>query len=117
MTGVSAREAADLHVVAHDVVLQRQLVDGTLEELLLVVPTRTPGEDAADVEVFADDMPHHVGGGDAFGGSLVVGAAGRVDVVIAGNPAKVGELDPAFHTEGFARFGGGGNRDRLLEVA
>ena len=83
MAGVLAGEAANLDVVAHDLVLQRELVDGAFEELLLVIPTRTPGEDAPDIEVFADDVPHHVGGGDAFGGGLVMGAAGGVNVMIA----------------------------------
>src|SRR5262245_45005914 len=116
MAGVSAGEAADLDVVAHDVVFGREFVDGALEELLLVVPAGTPGEYAADIEVFADDVPHHIGRSDAFSGGFVVGAAGGVDVVIAGNPAEVGELDPALHAERFARFGCGGNSDGLLEI-
>ena len=58
-----------------------------LEVALLVIPARPPAQTAADVEVLAENVPHHVLGRDALGGTLVVGAAGRVDVVVAGIPA------------------------------
>src|SRR6266550_3702110 len=83
MPRVLTGEAGDLDVIPHEVVLRRKLVHGSFEELLLVIPTGTPRENAADVEVFAYDVPHHVGRRDAFGRGFVVSAAGGVDMMIA----------------------------------
>ncbi len=44
-------------------------------------------------------MTHHVRGRDAFGGVLVVGATGGVDVVVAGKPLTLGGVDPALELE------------------
>ena len=72
VAGVRRREAGDLDVVAHQVVARRERVDLAVEELLLGVPARAPGEHAADVEIFAQDVTPHVLGLDPFGRALVV---------------------------------------------
>ncbi len=92
--GVLRGEAGDLDVVAHQVVALREFVDVAGEELFLVVPARSPREHATDVEVFAENVPHHVFRLDALAGHVVVLAAGGVDVVVAGEPAVVGKLNP-----------------------
>ena len=73
----------DLHVVADPIFSGRQLVVFAFEERLLEVPAGAPGQDAADLQVFAQDVPHHVLWIDAFGGTFIVGAAGRMDMVVA----------------------------------
>ena len=77
-------EAGDLDVVAEQVGALRDGVDLAGEELLLEVEARAPGQVAADLQVFAQDVAHHVLGVDALGRVGVVGAAGGVDVVVAG---------------------------------
>ncbi len=93
MAGVRRGEAGDLDVVAHQVFGRRERVDLALEELLLGVPARPPRQHAADVEVFAQDVPPHVLGLDPFGRALVMRAAGRVDVMIAGEPVQLREVE------------------------
>ena len=66
-----------------------------LEILLLRIPARPPRKDAADIQVLAQDVPHHVAWADAFGRAVVVGAAGGVDVVIAGEPTALEGMNPA----------------------
>ena len=90
MPRVTGGEAGDFDVVSHDVARRGQRTDLPFEELLLVVPARPPRQHAADVEVFAEDVAHHVFGADAFGRRLIMGAAGGVDVVVAGVPAALG---------------------------
>ena len=97
--GVRGGEARDLDVVAHQVFGGRQRVHLAVEELLLGVPARAPGQHAADVEVLAQDVPHHVVGLDALGRALVVGAAGGVDVVVAREPVHLRQVDPALERE------------------
>src|SRR5262249_26520880 len=82
-----------------------------IEVTLLVVPARAPAQAAADVEVLAQDVPHHVLGGDALGGALVVRAAGRVDVVVAGVPAARRRVDPALQGEFLGVRAGRGHGD------
>ena len=62
----------------------------------LVVEARPPGQVAADLQVFAQAVAHHVLGVHAFGRVGVVRAAGRVDVMVAGVPAEQRRIDPAF---------------------
>ena len=92
-------ESGDLHVVPHQVLGRGELVDRTIEELLLGVPARPPAQDAADVQVLSQDVPPHVVGLDALGRALVVGAAGRVDVVIARVPLHRRQVDPTLQLE------------------
>ena len=80
------------------------------EELLLVVLARPPGQHAADVELLAQDLRHHVLGQHAFGRVLVVRAAGGVDVVIAGEPA-VARRDRSSARAGTSHSSGPGERD------
>ncbi len=118
VAGVRRREAGDLDVVAHQVVLGGKRVDLAIEELLLGIPARAPGEDAADVEVFTQDVPPHVFGLHAFGRAFVVSAAGGVHVVVAGVPPHLGQVNPALELKRpLNRFGpGDGDRSGLLEV-
>ena len=55
----------------------------TLEKRFLKIPTWSPTQDRAHVEVLAEDMTHHVFGVDPFGWLLIMQAAGRMDVMIA----------------------------------
>ncbi len=117
MPRVGRREARDLDVVPHDVVIGGKLVHLTVEELLLVVPTRSPRQHAADVEVLAEDVPHHVGRRDALSGALVVRASCRVDVVVAGSPTLSGKMNPPREMELLAMLRALRNGDlALLDV-
>src|SRR5688572_464243 len=102
MPRVRTRKATDLDVVAHQIVFGRELVDRPFEILLLVIPAWSPGKNAADVEVLAEDVPHHVLGGDPFGRRFVVLAAGCVDVMIAADPTEIADLDPPLEPERLA---------------
>ena len=62
----------DLDVVAHQIIVGRQRVDLAAEKLLLSVPARAPGEDAADIKVLAQDVPPHVLGLDPLGRAFIV---------------------------------------------
>ena len=88
MAGVRGGKPGDLDVVAHQVLGRRERVNLAVEELLLCIPARSPRQHAADVEVFAQDMPPHVLGLDPFGRALVMTAAGGVHVMIAGKPVQ-----------------------------
>ena len=114
VAGVLAGEAGDLHVVPHHIVFGRELVDFALKEFLLVIPAWPPRQNATNVEVFAENVQHHVRGSHAFGRGFVVGTAGSVDMMIAAIPAAVGQLDPAFEAEGFGMFLIAGNGDAFL---
>ena len=111
MAGVARREARDFHVVAHDVFFGRERVGLAFEESLLEIPARPPTQHLADVQVLAQDVPHHVLRVDALGGLFVVRAAGGVNVMIATPPACGRGIDPAvdFETEllGVRRDGDG----------
>ena len=100
MTRMARREAGHLDVVVHQVIAIRQLVIFSLEELLLIVVRRSPRQDGADVEAFAEDVADHVLREDAFGGRLVVQASGGVHVMIAGVPAHARQIDPPLEPHG-----------------
>lgn len=72
------------------------------------------GEDAADVEILAENVPHHVGRRDPFGRGFVMFATRRMDVVVAADPAQVADLDPALEAERFAVRLRGRDGDRAL---
>ena len=59
------------------------------EELLLMVVARPPRQHRADVQRFAPHLPHHVVGSDTLRRVLVVRAASRVHMVVAGVVAEV----------------------------
>ena len=75
--------------------LVAQVVRLGLKELPLVAVARSPGEDAADVQPFPLHLAEHVLRKHAFGGAGVVGAAGGVDVMVAGVEAVLPRIDPA----------------------
>src|SRR6266852_6879577 len=98
MTG---RKSGHLHLVAEEVIGSGKGIHLSLEVALLMVPARPPAQAAAYIEVFAEDVPHHVGGRDAFGGTFIVRAAGRVNVMIARVPARGRGMRPAAKLECF----------------
>ena len=53
MPSVGGGKTADLDVVAHQVVCAGEFGDFAIEELLLVVPARSPAQDATDIEILA----------------------------------------------------------------
>src|SRR6185437_7356367 len=95
VAAVTRWETGHFHVIAEEVVRRGQGVDLALEVAFLVIPARTPAQAAADVEILAENVAHHVLRRDAFGRAFVMRAASRVDVVIAGVPALGGGMDPA----------------------
>src|SRR4051794_3958892 len=97
---MARRVARDFDVVSDAILGRRDAVVFPLEERLLEIPAGPPGEDASNLEVFAQDVAHHVLRVDAFGWTFVVGAAGGVDVVIAGIPAQLRRIDPPLEAEG-----------------
>ena len=89
------RKTADLDVVPHQVIRPREGRRLPLEVLLLRVPARPPAQHAADVEVFAQNVPQHVGRSDPLGRAVVVSTPRRVNVMIAGEPAALRRMRPA----------------------
>ena len=61
MAGVRAGKPGNFHVVAHEILQRRQRTNTSLKILFLVVPARSPGEYASDVEILAANVAHHVG--------------------------------------------------------
>src|SRR5207247_7714148 len=95
VAGLVRAEAGDLDVVAQQVREPRHLVHRAGEELLLVIEAWAPGQGAADLQVLAHAVSHHIRRADAFGRVRVMRAAGGVDVVVAGPPAQAGGVDTA----------------------
>lgn len=88
-------EAADFQVVLEQGAPVGQLVGRWSKELPLMQITRPPREHAADVQAFPFHLQEHVLGPHAFGGARVVGAARRVDVVVAAEETIGLRIDPA----------------------
>src|SRR5262245_56343644 len=76
-------------------------MDLPLKELLLSIPAGAPAQHAADVEIFAEDVPPHVFRGHSLGRALVVGAAGCVNMMVAGKPVHARHVDPSLEVERF----------------
>ena len=95
VAGAVRAEAGDLDVVTEEIGVPGDLVVLPGEELLLVIEARTPGQVAADLEILAEAVAHHVGRVHTLARLGVVGAAGGMDVMIAGPPAAQGRVDPA----------------------
>jgi hypothetical protein len=55
----------------------------------LKIETRSPGEIAANFQIFTLAMPVHVGGQDPFGWLGIMGAAGGMDMVVTRPPAEL----------------------------
>src|SRR2546426_7973815 len=53
-------EAGNFNIISQQVRILRDLVDMTAEELFLKIETRTPGEIAADFQILAQAVAHHV---------------------------------------------------------
>src|SRR5688572_10862021 len=82
MTGMRRREAGDLHVIAHHVLIVGERMRLALEVRFLVVPTGTPAQHTGDVQIFSDGLPPHVLGLNAFLRTLVVAAACGMHVMV-----------------------------------
>ena len=95
MPGMRRREPGDLDVVSHQILGGREVAHLAVEVSLLGVPARSPAQHAADVEILADDLPHHVGWGDSLRRAFIMAATGRVDVVVAGKPVPLRKMRPA----------------------
>src|SRR5947207_1507755 len=95
VSGLMRAEAGDLDIVAEQVGILRDLVDRAAEKLLLIIEAGTPGQVCADLQILTHAMADHVFGVNAFGRLHVMGAAGGMDVMIAGPPTEQGGIDPA----------------------
>ena len=71
----------------------------TLEVLFLVIPARSPGQDAGDVQIFTQRLAPHVRRLDALVGTLVMAASGGVDMVVGAVPAQSRQMRPALQTK------------------
>src|SRR5215813_1879780 len=69
------------------------------EVLFLIVVARPPGQNAADVERLAQNMPDHVLRHHALRGAFVMRAPGGMDVMIARIPAELRDINPSFEFE------------------
>src|SRR5436309_13652653 len=92
-------EARDLQIVAHQIRGSGQRMIFPLKEPLLKVVARPPGKDAADIQVLAQDMTHHIFREDSLRRLLIVEASGRMNMVISGIPASIRGVDPALQSE------------------
>ena len=97
MAGGMRAEPTHLDIVTQQVRGPRNIIWLAREETLLVVKARPPREAAADLDVFSENMPHHVARLDAFGRVIVVQTASRVDVVITTDPAVFERINPAIY--------------------
>src|SRR3954462_234208 len=97
-------KSGHLDFITQQIRILRDLVDFAGEESLLVIEARAPGEIAADLQVLAEAVPHHVGGVHAFGRVGVMRATGGVDVMVARPPAAQRRVDPAFELDQDAGF-------------
>ena len=88
-------EAADLDVILNDCERFADLVWPRLEELVLELEARSPGENAADIEPFPFDLEKHVPAQNPLGWDGVMGAAGRMNVMVAAKVSVLGRVHPA----------------------
>ena len=99
VSGRARREAGDFDVIPHHVAAGRKAVRLSFEESFLEIPARAPAQHLADVQVFAQDVAHHVLRIDALARFLVVSASGGVDVVVSRVPAHLRGINPALELE------------------
>ena len=71
------------------------LVGRRLKELVLKLEARPPSENAADIEPFPFDLKEHVPAQNPLGWDGVMGAAGRVNVMVAAKESVLGRVHPA----------------------
>ena len=110
MARVRRREARDLNVVPHQVVWRGQRVKLPLKEFFLGVPARPPAQNTAHLQIFAQNVPHHVGRPHPLGRAFVVGTAGGMHMVIAREPVPLGQVDPALKLKPLMRIAPGWHR-------
>ena len=99
MSRVARRMPRNLDVIADPVLLARYRVIFSFEERLLEVPTRTPRQDLPDLPIPTDQMTLHVRRKHPLGWSIVVCAAGCVNMVIAGIPAELRRINPSLESK------------------
>ena len=88
-------EAADFDVIFEDSERLTDLVGRRLKELVLKLEARPPSENAADIEPFPFDLEEHVPAQNPLGWDGVMGAAGRVNVMVAAKVSVLGRVHPA----------------------
>ena len=92
-------KAADLQVVFEYCVCIAQLMRRRRKKLPLIFETRSPGEYRSHIEGFAEDMADHIFREDAFGRTLIMFAAGSVNVMITRIPSEFCRIDPSFQSK------------------
>src|SRR5215475_7957322 len=92
-------EAGDLDIVVEQVGILGNAIVLAGKEFFLEIEARSPGEIAADFEVLTLAVAIHVGRHDAFGGLRIMGAAGGMNVMVAGPPAKFRWINPTLQFE------------------
>src|SRR5207247_3820994 len=90
-------ETGDLDVIVQQVGVARNCVVLSSEKLLLIVEARTPRQVAANLQILAEAMSHHVRRMNTFTRFGVMRAAGGVNVMVTGPPAELRGINPAFH--------------------
>src|ERR1043166_4970224 len=83
MARLMRAKARNLDIVAQQIGFARHRIGPAGKEALLIIEARPPGKATADLQIFTQTMPDHVGRQHAFGRLLVVSTAGGVDVMIA----------------------------------
>ncbi len=89
---------------------------GPREKLLLKIVGRPPGENGGHAQRLAVDLRPDLLGQHPFGRVLVVGTAGRVNVVIPGIPPVARGVDPASQPEQQLHGAVHGQAARLGEI-
>src|SRR5262245_52824384 len=92
-------ESGNFDIVPQQIRILGNWIVLAAEKLLLIIEAWPPGEIRTDFQIFAQAMADHVDSVHAFGWLHVMRAACRVNVMIAGPPAELGRIDPAFDFE------------------
>src|SRR6516225_10024214 len=90
-------KARNLQVVMHQLVRFGMRIVLPCEEFLLVVVARAPRQHTAHVQSFALYLPRHVFRAHALSRVLIVRAASRMHMMIAGIPAILRGINPSLH--------------------
>jgi hypothetical protein len=101
-------KSGHLDVIPKQVGVLGDLVDFAREELLLIVEARAPSQVGADLQILTQTVAHHVRRMNTLRRVRVMRASCRVNVVIAGPPARRRGINPALDLEiqapGFGRY-------------
>ena len=86
MAALVGAKSRHLNIIAQQVRILGNLVVLTGEELLLVIEAGSPCEVATDLEIFTQNMAHHVRSMNAFARRGIVRASRSMNVVVTGPP-------------------------------